>query len=298
VSEAELSRGDSRTNERRRHPWLGPILRISPRERLPVAMRRAIRPITARVRSIGIGPTDVLVASYPRSGSTWLRFLLTEVLTGEPAEWDAVNRTIPDVGRHLDAPATLASGGRLVKTHDRYAGRVRRVVYLVRDVRAVTLSEYRWILRGGERRTLDQHIEDTLEGRTPMSLFGLWSDHVAYWLESDHARRGDLLLIRFEDLRKDPEQMLREVVHFLGANPSDEDIAAAIENNTVRRMQAKEERAERADVAPGDERFRWVGQGSVTGWRARLSDRQIARIESRTTAGLARLGYPVGARRG
>jgi hypothetical protein len=270
------------------------VLRISPRERLPVGVRRMIRPVTARIRSIGVGPEDVLISSYPRSGSTWLRFLLTELLTREPAEWGAVNRTIPDLGKHLDGPGLLADGGRLIKTHDRYAGRSRRVVYLVRDVRAVTLSEYRWILRGGGDPTLDEHIRDTLAAKTPMSLFGSWSEHVIHWLGTEHARRGDLHLVRFEDLRRDPLGGLRDVLRFLGSDRTQAEIAAAVENNSVRRMQDKEDRAARADVAPGDERFRWVGEGSATGWRSALTLDQISLLESKTANVLTQLGYPVG----
>jgi hypothetical protein len=263
-------------------------------ERLPVRVRRGIRPITVSFRFIGVGSQDVLVASYPRSGSTWLRFLLTEVLTGRPAEWDVVNRTIPDLGRHQDAPALLPDRGRLIKTHDRSAGPCRKAVYLVRDVRDVVLSEYRWRLRGGSDRTLDQHIAETLAADTPMSLFGPWPDHVAYWLGTDLARGGDLLLVRFEDLRADPAGKLAEALAFLGIPASAEAVAAAIENNSVRRMKDKEDRALNADVAAGDARFRWVGEGSVMGWRSKLDGEQAAMIETRMGDALAKLGYPVG----
>jgi hypothetical protein len=30
-----------------------------------------------------LAPNDVCLASYPRSGSAWLRFLLTELLSGD-----------------------------------------------------------------------------------------------------------------------------------------------------------------------------------------------------------------------
>ncbi|HKS75489.1 MAG TPA: hypothetical protein VJQ82_19930, partial [Terriglobales bacterium] len=33
------------------------------------------------LRHRGLGPRDTFVASYPRSGSTWLRFQLFELLT-------------------------------------------------------------------------------------------------------------------------------------------------------------------------------------------------------------------------
>jgi hypothetical protein len=141
--------------------------------------------------------------------------------------------------------------------------------------------------------TLDQHIQNTLAGRTAMSLVG-WPDHVSYWLNSDLARRGDLLLLKFEDLRGDPHETLRQLLDFLGLAPTDLQLAAAIENNNVRRMREKEDRAPSTDIAPGDTRFPWVGEGAVMGWRSKLSDEQVAVIESKMGDMLARLGYPIG----
>jgi hypothetical protein len=268
------------------------LLRLSPHERVPVRLRRAVRPLTARLRFVGVRPEDVLIASYPRSGSTWVRFLLTEILTQQPAEWPLVNRVIPDAGAHGDAPALLSGGGRVIKTHDRFLGPCRRAVYIVRDVRDVVLSEYRWELRDGVRRTLDEQIDLTLASGTPMSLFGSWRDHVAYWLDSDAARRGELLVVKFEDFRRDPRAKLRELLGFLGLEASDAKIDAAIQNNSVERMREREGRALNAGISGGDPRYPWIGQGAVMGWRSKLTPEQAERLEAGVGDVLARLGYP------
>ena len=69
-------------------------------------------------RHRGLKDQDVFVASYPRSGSTWLRFLLFETLTKNDAGFDNVNRMLPDVGMHADATPLLPNQGRLIKTHE------------------------------------------------------------------------------------------------------------------------------------------------------------------------------------
>jgi Sulfotransferase domain len=262
------------------------------RENLPLRWRRGVRPVITRLRYVGLSPQDVLVASYPRSGSTWLRFLLTEILMQQSVEWPLVNRVIPGAGGHFDAPTILPNGGRLIQTHDRYAGPCSRAVYLVRDNRDVILSEYRYALRGGVHRSLDKQIELSLTGGTPMSLFGSWHDHVAYWLDSELARRGDLLLMKFEELRHDPDAKLRELLRFLGADATDAQIASAIENNSIRRMREREEHAVGAGISAGDPRYPWIGQGAVTGWRSKMSDDQLARVEAMVGDVLTRLGYP------
>jgi hypothetical protein len=40
-----------------------------------------------------------LIASYPRSGSTWVRFILSNLLHPEEShDFDSVNQIIPDIG--------------------------------------------------------------------------------------------------------------------------------------------------------------------------------------------------------
>jgi hypothetical protein len=268
------------------------LRRLGSHEDLPLRWRRGVRPVITRLRFMGLSLDDVLVASYPRSGSTWLRFLLTEILMQESAEWPLVNRVIPGAGEHFDAPKILPNGGRLIQTHDRYAGPCSRAVYLVRDIRDVILSEYRWELRDGVRRSLDKQIQLSLTGGTPMSLFGSWHDHVAYWLDSELARRGDLLLMKYEELRQDPDDKLRELLRFLGAEATDTQIASAIEHNSLDRMREREERAVDAGISAGDPRYPWIGQGAVMGWRSKMTDEQLARVDERAGDVLARLEYP------
>ena len=54
----------------------------------------AIRVPVIWYRHRGCTDADAFVASYPRSGSTWLRFLLFEVLCKDSAIFDNVNRPI------------------------------------------------------------------------------------------------------------------------------------------------------------------------------------------------------------
>ena len=93
---------------------------------------------------MGLRPEDAILASYPRSGSTWLRFLLLESVTGQKAEWKNVNRLIPYVGGHRRIPALLPGNRRIVSTHDSRIGPSKQGLLLVRDPRDVSLSYFRW----------------------------------------------------------------------------------------------------------------------------------------------------------
>jgi hypothetical protein len=255
-------------------------------------LRRAMRPVIRTVRYAGLRETDMIFASYPKSGSTWLRFMLVDLLTGSDPEWATVGELFPFVGGHRHL-SPLLPGGRAVYTHDRATGPVARGVYLVRDGRDVALSEYRWFVRGGYDRPFNDYLEDFIHGRS--YLFGSWTSHVLYWLDSGLARDGRLHIVKFEDMRADARSVLEGIVDFLGLDHIEpHDIDRVVRDASLERMQAKEDRAPEAVLPSRGDRF--VGKGSVGGWKTKLEPEQSSRLEAAMRPALERLGYPVEAR--
>lgn len=255
------------------------------------AAKSPLRVPLAWYRHRGIQPSDVFVASYPRSGSTWLRFLLFEALTHKEAGFDDVNRIIPDVGMQQGASRLLPGGGRLIKTHEAYRPEYNRAIYLVRDVRDVVLSEHAYQkAHGWIDCDLNEYIRVFLEGT--VNGYGAWQDHARGWIDSPLATRGDLLLVRYKELRKDTLPQLQRIMQFLGVKVDAESLANAIRNNNVQRMRAKEEKTPQIDARKmGDEEKRFVRKGAVGGWRETLTPNQVARLERATGEVLSRLGY-------
>src|SRR5215472_5789172 len=115
----------------------------SPLRRIQAGLSKtALRVPVLWFRHREIRPTDVFLASYPRSGSTWVRFTAYEAMTGNPSEFGIVNSSFPTVGEHFHAPELLAGGGRFIGTHEKYRTAYQRAIYLIRDVRDVALSQY------------------------------------------------------------------------------------------------------------------------------------------------------------
>jgi hypothetical protein len=258
------------------------------------ASRSRLRAPLVWVRHRGLARQDVLVASYPRSGSTWLRFLLVELLTNRTAGFDRVNHLIPDVGRHRRVPGVLPAGGRLIKTHEVYRSAYQRAVYIVRDVRDVVLSEFDY---ENARRRISEDFDAflMLSLKSNVNGYGCWQDHVLSWLGSPLAQTDRLLMVKFEDLRARTEDTLTAVSEFLGIEVDRAAIRAAIANNSVHRMREKEDQVRNIDgyfpaKANGDG-SRFIRSGSIGGWRARLSDDHVRLIERHAGVGLARLGY-------
>jgi hypothetical protein len=243
------------------------------------------------LRHSGIDRNDVMVASYPRSGNTWLRFLLTKILTGKSAGFDNINKVITEIGIHKDALPLLPGEGRLIKTHELYRPTYKRAIYLVRDVRDVLLSQYS---RENELGLVwwsdfDGYIREFLKGT--INGFGAWQAHIPNWLDSPLAQPGDLLMVRFADMRSDTTGKLEEILDFLGLHVERDLIAEAVADNTVDKMRARENNSEKLHQSNREE-GRFVRKGSVMGWREKLTEPQLELIEQYAGATMARMGFP------
>lgn len=240
------------------------------------------------LRHRGFRPADIFFSTYPRSGTTWTRFTMFEILTGESATFESVNSVMLGVGIHDRARAVLPGEGRLIGTHESYRKEYKRAVYLVRDVRDVILSEYAFITALDRfHGTLDEFIAAFFRGK--INGFGAWPRHVNSWLDSPIAGTPNLLVLKYEDLRKDPEGQFRRMLDFAGLKRDPEAVRQAIANNSLEKMRVKENDSPRKASVRG----RFVRGGFVQGWKDKLSEEQLRRIEANAGETLMRLGYPL-----
>jgi len=115
------------------------------------------------LRHRGLEPADVFFAGYPKSGTTWSRFVLFEVLTGKPAGFRQTNTLMPII-IHSQSKALrlLPGGGRLISTHEDYQKEYRKAIYITRDPRDVVLSEYAfYTVLDYYHGTLDRFIDSS-----------------------------------------------------------------------------------------------------------------------------------------
>lgn len=260
------------------------------------ASRTKLRVPLMWYRHRGLDLNDVFVASYPRSGNTWLRFLLYEALTSDTAEFEKVNRDVPDIGRQSKAKPILAGGGRLIKTHEPYRVEYRKAIYVIRDARDVALSEYAYEKAWGRISTsFDDFLKLFLCGK--VNGYGPWHDHVNSWLGSPIKANGGLLVVSFSDMRKDVVSCVARIVDFLGVTLDRKEIQQVVANNSLDRIRAKEDRAPQIVRRPGKESSgeenRFIRSGNSGGWQTRLTEPQVAEIERVMGSALLLAGFPL-----
>jgi len=260
-----------------------PILR---KVRHKIAKSPAHRTI-AWMRHRGTRPEDVYVASYPRSGNTWLRFMLFEILVGESSSFVNVKQLVPDIGEQAQALPLLPQNGRLIKTHEPYRPEYKRAIYLVRDARDVALSEFAYQKALGlAPDDFERYLGRFLKGK--VNPFGSWAAHVDSWMKAKDSRQADILLVRYDELRRGPEDSLAAMIEFLGMPVRREIIQRAIANNSVEKMRAKEKVNPQKASAKG----RFIRDGAVGGWSQSFTPAQAQLFQQYTGSVLQRLGFP------
>lgn len=156
----------------------------------------------------------VWLASYPRSGNTFLRSVLKQCFDMNSASIyrdDLMGRpSIENVAGHIEhgADGVLNFDSQplqLIRTHEPpFDG--RPAIYVLRDGREAVVSLYHFM---HERRPLD-----AIAGG--VSPFGSWADHVTAWRPE---ARPNTLFLRYEDLVCDLGTGIDQIAEYLKVEP-------------------------------------------------------------------------------
>jgi hypothetical protein len=246
-------------------------------------------------RDITIFSDDVFLTSYPRSGNTWMRFLAGNlVYQNEPVTFLNLERLVPDMYIHSDRELRNLPRPRLIKSHECFDPRYKKVVYIVRDPRDVAVSNYHWELKKGSFRDgfpLEEFIPRWMDGHYWPRL-GNWADHVTSWLSTRRNQEG-FLLLRYEDLMQDTLHELARLARWLSIEATQERLQRAAELSSADRMRQLESREGgkwlQTRYTRQDKPF--VRSASSGDWRKILSRESGAMIEGAWGSLMQTLGY-------
>jgi len=239
-----------------------------------------------------IFPDDVFLVSYPKSGKTWLRFLIGNYLSGN--RWDFPNSyrdIVPDIDYNPQQCSQIQRP-RFIQSHWSFTPAVSRVVYLVRDGRDVAVSYYFHFkkFRGISKET---RFEDFLEMFNNQGLDNLpiWSSHVNQWVNNASER---FLLIKYEDMKVNTVAELTRILEFAGINVDYDAVIAAVKASEFEKLKAYESLQEKIlfeDIVNSDLSIKFFRKGEVGESKKFFNDELMAKfIEIHGTA-LKRLGY-------
>lgn len=269
-------------------------------------------------------PGLVWLASYPKSGNTWMRVLLANLTADKagPADINNLSEPFTLLGRwrfaddllvepdlldeleverlrplQCDVAAERQTTPFFCKTHDRFIGRgghpllgtrARGALYLVRDPRDVAVSLHHHASIPLDAAIAGMNDPDLcLRGRVQLASYvGDWGGHVSQWTDQSLIRTK---VVRYEDLRAETAGTLGSIVDFLGGRATEAEILRAVGYSSLGELQRQEADKGFRESLPGQDRF--FRSGRVGEWRDVLTAAQVRAVEDRFAPVMARFGY-------
>jgi hypothetical protein len=259
----------------------------------------------------------VWLASYPKSGNTWLRAFLHNYITNATAphsinaltdfsavecaaaffegatDNQAVQRLRPLVhgrlmGLHDDLVfvkthnANLAIDGVPLCTPAAMAG----AIVVVRDPRDIAVSYARFLGKPINEVIAFMAHPHAANAATSLQVFeylSSWSAHVESWLAAPRT-----LVVRYEDMLADAPRTFGKIIHYLGGAPEPDRLARAIAFSAFSELSAQEQANGYLKGASGADFF---ANGQHGQWRDTLTAEQTQQIETTHRAVMQRCRY-------
>jgi Sulfotransferase domain len=246
-------------------------------------------------RRATVFPDDVFLVSYPKSGNTWMRFLVGNLANpDDPVTFANVETRVPSIYGMPDRELRRVPRPRYIKTHESFHPSYQTIIYAVRDPRDVAVSYYHYHLKIRQLPPgfpIDSFIPDFI-AENLYARFGPWAEHVMGWLAMAPSRKK-FLFLKYEDLLKDAENELTKIAAFLGIELSPKRRASIIELSSANRMRGLERKE--ADKWSTTKRTRsdvpFVRAAKSGQWSDVLSRESVAAIEAAWGPVMQALGY-------
>lgn len=247
-------------------------------------------------------PTDVFLVGHPKSGNTWLAYMLAIALFR-----DREGRvTLGNVGNYV--PFVHARDERIAEYESlpnprvfrneilMFEQRYPRVIYLLRDPRAVLVSFWHMyrVMFDDTWISLRSFVEQYLSMRGCFTQWnkGLvrWDRQVEDWIDRS-AHDDRVTMVRYEDLVRDREATLQRLLGFLAVSRETTDLSLAIERGGFEAMRKMEDQhgAEAYREAPGEGKF--VRIGELASWQHEMEPGLASQVEAEFSDAMKLAGY-------
>ena len=261
---------------------------------LTIPIRRAVRMEKEKAR---LRRSRLAVVAHPKSGSTWLRFLLArlyqkrfglpELVLPRLERLPGLDRRIP----HIDMIGYEFIKRRITEAPPLPEFQGHRIVFLSRHPCDVAVSLYfhvlkhatlqrklfnRWPLDLESRNIFDFVMNDPWGLEEAIRFYNRCAAHLAAMPEA--------LLVRYEDMRTDPKRELKRILALAEADFSDAEIdeAAAFASFDNLRKMERDNTFRTTRLKPGninDTDSYKVRRGKVGGFREYFSDEEAEKLE-------------------
>lgn len=283
------------------------LARVAARIGLLVPAGKVLGPFAQRLqflrptfRGHPLSPRDVIVATYPKSGTNLGLQIGQQIAWRGAAEFAHIHDVVPwpDTPSHrtvrLDASLPESpTGHRIIKTHLTASLTPRHdrpvCIAIIRDPKEVVVSSYYFALGLMDLLHLvtpDQWVEMFLSDALP---FGPWASHAAGWWSA--RTEPGVTILSFRDVVRDKGGAVDRFAAAMGVELQADERAAVVERSGLEWMKAHESRFAPVPL-PGvrpKERPKMIRRGKAGASGELLSVAQQRAIDAHALAGLERL---------
>lgn len=237
---------------------------------------------------------DIFLVSFPKSGNTWLRFLLANAIKvkfgiDRQVNFFSIHDIIPDIqiSRNLYTcgPFGQLNIPRIIKSHSIYNPSYHRVIFLVRDPRDALSSYYHFLMNYAKipsHWTLSEFVRSSKYGAKA------WAAHTESWIFTMNSGQN-IQLFLYEDLLNNPQMQLFRVMDLIGFKLTDSELDQAVMLSSKENMRSSEF-SHKSTYVVKNQKTAFVRKGEATGGKELLEiDRQYVEATTRSIAKI--IGY-------
>ena len=242
-------------------------------------------------RDIDVFDDDVFLVSYPKSGNTWVRFIIGNLLYKD-FNFANMESLIPDIYVVSNQELKKVHRPRILKSHEYFDPRYKKIILIVRDPRSVAVSYYYHLMKKKKitnETKFSDFLQDFVKGN--LDSFGNWKQNVESWYCT--LNDSNMLLVKYEDLKKDVRHELKRIISFLNLKVREEDISRAIKKSTFESMRSDEIRNQEKAVVlkKTNKNIYFIRSGKIDEWKSYFSETDLNLIYKEFGETMKKLGY-------
>lgn len=184
---------------------------------------------------------DLYLVEFPKSGVTWLSFILANIIQQKSEEKFDINffnftQFIADINysKHISLNKKLQPY-RIIKSHSFYNPFYKHIIYIIRNPFNVMLSYYSFLT---SLKVIDISFNEFIRHKK----FGIkrWVSHTESWLNKNTGGHR-LYLIKYEDLFEDTNLSVLKLIKTLGWKVDEGIIEKAVTLSSFTKMKKLEQ---------------------------------------------------------
>ncbi|VDI09425.1 Hypothetical predicted protein [Mytilus galloprovincialis] len=232
---------------------------------------------------------DVLVCTYPKSGTLWLWDIVSLLISNQS---EVLDRVFDTSNLELNGTEKLdeLQSPRVLQSHmtphflpKSIIQKKNKIIYGIRNPRDVAVSMYHFMLKlhdswSSYKGSWDNFLKLFQTGTLG---YGSWYEHVKGWEELQLNKEHPVLFVSYEDLHRDCFKEVKKISEFLDLSRTDDTIHGIVKNTQFDNFKAEKLKSvgHKLTAISKDGKDPYFRKGIVGDWKNTLSDEQSEEFE-------------------